>query len=302
MRLADIAALARENGWQAAENAPLAPLTTFRIGGPAELLVTVPDGAAAAKLLCACRAAGVPTLLIGNGSNLLVGDGGVRGVVWRFDPKTAEMAADGETVTCGAGVPLTRLCTFAKDLALTGLEFAFGIPGTAGGAVFMNAGAYGGETAQVLTAAEVLETDGTLHTVDAESLALSYRHSALMESGGVVTALHLRLKKGDAAAIAATMQELMAKRREKQPLQLPSAGSFFKRPAGHFAAALIEQCGLKGFSVGEAAVSEKLAGFVVNKGNATAAEVRRLSDAVIERVREKTGVTLVPEVRFVGEF
>ena len=127
MRLADIAALARENGWQAAENAPLAPLTTFRIGGPAELLVTVPDGAAAAKLLCACRAAGVPTLLIGNGSNLLVGDGGVRGVVWRFDPKTAEMAADGETVTCGAGVPLTRLCTFARDRALAGLEFAFGI-------------------------------------------------------------------------------------------------------------------------------------------------------------------------------
>lgn len=302
MRLADIAALARENGWQAAENAPLAPLTTFRIGGPAELLVTVPDGAAAAKLLCACRAAGVPTLLIGNGSNLLVGDGGVRGVVWRFDPKTAEMAADGETVTCGAGVPLTRLCTFAKDLALTGLEFAFGIPGTAGGAVFMNAGAYGGETAQVLTAAEVLETNGTLHTVDAESLALSYRHSALMESGGVVTALHLRLKAGDKEQIAATMQELMAKRREKQPLQLPSAGSFFKRSAGHFAGALIEQCGLKGFSVGEAAVSEKHAGFVVNKGNATAAEVRRLSDAVIERVREKTGVTLVPEVRFVGEF
>lgn len=302
MRLADIAALARENGWQAAANAPLAPLTTFRIGGPAELLVTVPDGAAAAKLLCACRAAGVPTLLIGNGSNLLVGDGGVRGVVWRFDPKTAEMAADGETVTCGAGVPLTRLCTFAKDLALTGLEFAFGIPGTAGGAVFMNAGAYGGEAAQVLTAAEVLETDGTLHTVDAESLALSYRHSALMESGGVVTALHLRLKAGDKEQIAATMQELMAKRREKQPLQLPSAGSFFKRPAGHFAAALIEQCGLKGFSVGEAAVSEKHAGFVVNKGNATAAEVRRLSDAVIERVREQTGVTLTPEVRFVGEF
>lgn len=166
----------------------------------------------------------------------------------------------------------------------------------------MNAGAYGGETAQVLTAAEVLETDGTLHTVAAEKLALSYRHSALMESGGIVTALQLRLKKGDAAAIAATMQALMAKRREKQPLQLPSAGSFFKRPAGHFAAALIEQCGLKGFSVGDAAVSEKHAGFVVNKGNATATEVRRLSEAVIERVREQTGVTLTPEVRFVGEF
>ena len=302
MRLAEIAALARENGWQAAENAPLAALTTFRIGGPADLLVTVPDGRGAAALLAACRAADVPTLLVGNGSNLLVGDGGVRGVVWRFDPKTAEIAADGADIICGAGVPLTRLCTFAKDLALTGLEFAFGIPGTAGGAAFMNAGAYGGEMAQVLTAAEVLEADGELHTVDAKALALGYRKSALMESGGVVTALHLRLRAGDGKKIAATMQELIAKRREKQPLQFPSAGSFFKRPAGHFAGALIEQCGLKGFSVGGAAVSEKHAGFVVNTGNATAADVRRLSDAVIERVREKTGVTLVPEVRFVGEF
>ena len=303
MTLDRIEQLCIQNGWSLQKQAPLSAYTTFKVGGPADLLVTLPDTAAAAALLTACRENAVPTFLLGNGSNLLVGDKGMRGVVWRFDPAAAKaVLTDEETIVCDAGMPLMRLCTFAKEHALSGLEFAFGIPGTLGGAMYMNAGAYDGQMADVALGATVIRKDGSIVQIAGADMQLSYRHSAFMENGDVVASVTLRLKKGDAVAIRARMQELMDRRRSKQPLEYPSAGSFFKRPTGCFAGALIEQNGLKGFAVGDAAVSEKHAGFVINKGKATAAEIVALSEAVITKIRDNTGVTLQPEVRFVGEF
>lgn len=304
MELNEIVRLAENNGWDAQPNARLSAYTTFKVGGPADLLVTLPDGKAAATLLAACREKGIPTLLLGNGSNLLVGDRGVRGVVWRLDPKTAActLASDGMTVFCDAGLPLMRLCRFAEEKALSGMEFAFGIPGTVGGAVFMNAGAYDGQMSDVLVSAEVLEANGELHTVVAEQLQLGYRHSVCMDTGAIVLGATLKLTPGNREEISAKMRELLSRRREKQPLEFPSAGSFFKRPTGHFAGALIENGGLKGFSVGGAKVSEKHAGFVINTGDATAKDICTLAEEVTRRVKEQFGVTLEPEVRFVGEF
>ncbi len=303
MNLSNIVQLATAQGWSVQQNEPLAPYTTFRVGGPADVLVTVPDGAAASMLLAACRAEQIPTFLLGNGSNLLIGDKGIRGVVWRLDAHTAACrAVDKNTVTCDAGLPLSRLCNWTREHALSGLEFAFGIPGTVGGALYMNAGAYDGQMADVVISATVLDAEGNVRTVTAEEMQLGYRHSAFMDSGEIVVDVTFRLQEGDADVIRTRMQELMDRRREKQPLEYPSAGSFFKRPTGYYAGALIEQCGLKGFAVGGAAVSEKHAGFVINKENATAKDVCELRDAVIRRVKEQTGVTLQPEVRFVGEF
>lgn len=303
MELDRIRTLALENGWDVQENAPLSAYTTFKVGGPADLLLTLPDGKAAAKLLCACNETATPTFLLGNGSNMVVGDKGIRGVTWRFDPAHAACVLQDETtVFCHAGMPLMRLCTFAREHVLTGLEFAFGIPGTVGGAMYMNAGAYDGQMADVAVSAEVIRADGSIGNVAAADMAFSYRHSAFMENGDIVAAVTLQLQKGDPAAIRARMQALMDRRREKQPLEYPSAGSFFKRPPGHFAGALIEQAGLKGFAVGGAAVSEKHAGFVINTGGATAADIRALADAVIQKIKERTGIIMQPEVRFVGEF
>ena len=185
---------------------------------------------------------------------------------------------------------------------MSGLEFAFGIPGSVGGAAFMNAGAYDGQMADVLQTATVIDADGASREVSADELALGYRHSALMDTGEVVSRVTLRLHPAEKEAITEKMTALIARRREKQPLEYPSAGSFFKRPTGQYAGALIEQCGLKGFAVGGAAVSEKHAGFIVNTGGATAADIRALAEAVIARVKATTGVTLQPEVRFIGEF
>ncbi len=303
MQLNMIENVAVQNGWDLQKNASLAPYTTFRIGGPADLLITVSDGKGAEKLLSLCRETNTPAFLLGNGSNLLIGDAGIRGVVWRLDPKsaTATVLDDGETVVCDGGMTLTALCLFARDNGLSGLEFAFGIPGTVGGAAYMNAGAYDGQMADVLVSATVLTPKGEQKTVLAEEMALAYRHSRFMETGDIVLDVTLRLQKKDKEEISARMQELMQRRRDKQPLNFPSAGSFFKRPAGHFAGALIEQCGLKGFAVGGAMVSEKHAGFVVNTGNATASDIVTLAETVMDRVKEETGVILEPEVRYVGE-
>ena len=197
---------------------------------------------------------------------------------------------------------LKHLCQFARDNSLTGLEFAFGIPGTVGGAVYMNAGAYDGEMSQVVTMAHCITPEGERGVLPVAELELGYRHSALMEKGYIVTGVTLQLKLGDYDAIAAKMKDLMGRRRDKQPLEYPSAGSFFKRPTGYFAGALVEQTGLKGFRVGDAQVSEKHAGFVVNRGHATAAEMLELCRQVQEKVYEAHGVRLEPEVRFVGEF
>ena len=298
---------AREMGCTVTEQAPLAQVTTFRVGGPADALITIPDATSAASLIALCHRENIPFFWLGNGSNLVVGDRGIRGAVLRLDPKAASVTlVDNHTVHCDAGMTLQRLCLFARDHSLTGLEFAYGIPGTVGGAVYMNAGAYGGEMAQVVISADCVARDGNRFTLTAEQLALGYRHSALMDyptnDNPIVVGVTLALQTGDRDTIAAQMKELIAKRQEKQPLEYPSAGSFFKRPTGHFAGALIEQAGLKGYRVGDAQVSEKHAGFVVNRGNATARELCQLCKDVQTIVEQKAGVRLEPEVRFVGEF
>ncbi len=290
---------AQELGCQTVEGARLSAYTTFRIGGPGPLLITPPPAALPA-LLDACKEEGRPTLLLGNGSNLLVSDDGLDGVAIRLDAAEQPVLRGTTEIVCPAGLALKSLCRFARDRGLAGLEFAFGIPGTVGGGVFMNAGAYGGELRDVVRTVTVLTAAGAVEEWPAERMAFAYRHSALMEEGGVVLRAVFSLRPDDPAAITARMEEFLRRRREKQPLEYPSAGSFFKRPPGGYAGALIEQCGLKGFRVGDAQVSEKHAGFVVNRGQATCREVRALAAEVRRRVLDQTGVALEPEVRLLG--
>ena len=294
---------AKEWGCVVAEQAPMSAATTFRIGGPADLLIDLPSAKAAAQIIALCKQEEIPYLFIGNGSNLLVGDKGIRGAVLRLmDDGKDPTLLENNRIYAPGGMPLKRLCIFAREQSLTGLEFAFGIPGTVGGGLYMNAGAYDGEMAFVVESADCVTPQGDLVTLTAKELELSYRHSALMEKGYIVTGVTLKLNPGDKTAIGDKMKDLMHRRQEKQPLEYPSAGSFFKRPTGYFAGALVEQTGLKGFRVGDAQVSEKHAGFVVNRGNATAAEMQELCRQVQEKVYEAHGVRLEPEVRFIGEF
>ena len=283
-------------------DAPMAQATTFRIGGPADRLIDLPV-AAVGPILTLCRQEGIPYLFIGNGSNLLVGDKGIRGAVLRLaDDGTDPVLLEDNRLYAPCGMQLKRLCIFAREQSLTGLEFAFGIPGTVGGAVYMNAGAYDGEMAQIIESVDCVTPDGEPITLTADQLGLGYRHSALMDNGYIAVGATLRLAPGDYDTIAATMKDLMHRRQEKQPLEYPSAGSFFKRPAGYFAGKLVQDAGLKGFTVGGAQVSEKHAGFVVNRGGATAADMVELCRQVQEKIMEINGVRLEPEVRFIGEF
>ncbi len=303
MDLTPFITLAESLGCRVTPDAPMAAATTFRVGGPADLLVDIPTPDAVGELLACCQREGIPFFWLGNGSNLLVGDRGIRGVVLRLDSRSCQPAITGDNkITAPAGISLLRLALFARDHSLTGLEFAHGIPGTLGGAVYMNAGAYDGQMADVVTSVTAVTADGQPLTLSREELAMSYRHTSLMDKQLIVTQVTMRLQPGNREDIDARMRELMARRRDKQPLEYPSAGSFFKRPEGHFAGALVEQAGLKGYRVGGAMVSEKHAGFVINAGGATAADIRRLCTDVQDRVYEQFGVRLEPEVRFVGEF
>lgn len=307
MHLTPLIKIAHEHNCTVDEQVAMAGLTTMRVGGNADLVITIPDEDAACAVLACCHEENIPWFWLGNGSNLLVGDRGIRGAVLRLDPHKAIVKLVGDTaIECDAGLPLKKLCLFARDNHLTGLEFAFGIPGTVGGAVYMNAGAYDGEMAQVVTSADGVTATGERVTLTANELNLSYRHSALMDKADseriIITRVRFSLSVGDCETIAARMKELLARRQQKQPLEFPSAGSFFKRPQGHYAGALIEQVGLKGYRVGDAQVSEKHAGFVINRGSATADEMRRLCHDVQQAVYEQTNVKLEPEVRFIGEF
>jgi UDP-N-acetylmuramate dehydrogenase len=295
-----LTALFEQAGITLLQEEPLARHCTFRIGGSADLFVRPADAAQLAAAVAACRENGVPYYLLGNGSNILFSDEGFRGAVIDLTGMDAPLRIDGCTITAPAGCSLINLCRFAQKNSLAGLEFAYGIPGTLGGAVFMNAGAYGGEISNVLLDAQVLRPDGSIVTAGAGELQLSYRHSAVEEKGLCVLSARLRLETGNSAHIAQNMEELMGRRRDKQPLDKPSAGSTFKRPEGAYAAALIDQCGLRGYRVGDAAVSEKHCGFVVNLGQATCADVLRLCDEVAGIVKEKTGYTLEKEIRVVG--
>ena len=282
--------------------ASMAAATTFKVGGPADLLIDLPNATAVSAVLAACHAEDIPYLFIGNGSNLVVGDKGFRGAVLRLERSAQPTLLEDGRIFAPAGMSLQRLCLFARDHSLTGLEFAYGIPGAVGGAVYMNAGAYDGEMAQVVVSADCVSADGTPITLTADELNMTYRHTALMERDLIVTGATLQLQPGDYDTIWAKMKELMTRRHDKQPLEYPSAGSFFKRPEGYFAGKLIQDAGLKGFTVGGAQVSEKHAGFVINRGGATAADLVELRDQVHDKVFAQFGVHLEPEVRFVGEF
>ena len=279
---------------------PMAERTTLRIGGPADLLVTPRSAGAVADILTLAHEKEVPALILGNGSNLLVSDHGIEGLVISLKESVCKIERKGNRITAGAGLLLSSLAAFARDEGLAGLEFAAGIPGTVGGGVYMNCGAYGSEMKDVVESSLVLGSDGEIAAIKARQHGFAYRHSNLMDNGDIVLATTFALTPDDPADIAARMEQLMARRREKQPLNLPSAGSTFKRPQGGFAAQMIDVAGLKGARVGGAMVSEKHAGFLVNAGGATAADMLSLMQLVRERVAQRTGVTLEPEVRFVG--
>lgn len=282
---------------------PLSKITSFQTGGNADLLLAPNSVEALSALLTVCRAENVPYYIIGNGSNLLVSDKGVRGVVLRMALPMSDITELGDgRICCAAGASLTALCNFAYKHSLSGLEFAYGIPGSAGGAAYMNAGAYGGEMKDVLEKCTHIAPDGTVGSSLGAELQLGYRQSVYSGKDYCITALYMQLKSGNPAEIRAKMEENMRKRVAKQPLEYPSAGSTFKRPEGYFAGALIEECGLKGFSVGGAAVSEKHAGFVINKGGATSGDIFALIRHIQETVLREKGVRLQTEVEMIGEF
>ena len=296
-------ALRRElPGLEVRENEPMRNHTTFRIGGPARLMALPRSEEEAQSAVRLAAELGVAPMFMGNGSNLLAADAGVEAFLIKSFDGLGRLELAGEAgIRAGSGVLLSRLANFALANGLTGLEFAHGIPGTLGGAAAMNAGAYGGEMAQVLTRVTYLDEGGAPVTLPVERCGLSYRHSVFSDHPQwLILEAELALAPGQAEQIRGRMAELAQRRREKQPLEQPSAGSTFKRPEGHFAAALIEGCGLKGVGIGGAQVSEKHAGFVVNRGGATADDVRRLMALVQETVLRETGVALEPEVRLLG--
>lgn len=285
-------------GLDALENEPMSRHCSFRIGGAAAAFCRVSDEAQLAALLALLRCEGVPYAVIGRGSNLLVSDGGFPGAVVQLADAPASLRREGDCVSAWAGVTLARLAVFAREQGLAGLEFAHGIPGSLGGGILMNAGAYGGEMKDVVVSVRYLDAAGAVRETAEPGFA--YRHSRFSDSGEIVLGAALRLRPDAPDAIAARMAELWEKRSASQPLSLPSAGSTFKRPATGYAAAMIDGAGCKGLAVGGAQVSEKHAGFVVNRGGATAADVKALMAQVQRRVLEKYGVELQPEVRFLG--
>ena len=277
---------------------PMCHHTTFKIGGPADRYILIENTGALQTVLKALTASAVPYFVLGNGSNLLVPDEGLQGAVLVLggEFKKVSLTEDGK-IFCGSGASLAALCGFARSNALTGLEFAWGIPGCVGGALYMNAGAYGGEMKQVTTRVFYVDEEGRSGVYSGDALEFGYRHSVFMGTKKIITGAEFELQPGAEAEITAQMDDLMQRRKSKQPVELPSAGSVFKRPEGYFAGALVEQCGLKGCTVGGACVSEKHAGFIVNTGGATCKDVESLIGHIQAVVLKETGVTLEPEIR-----
>ncbi len=274
--------------------------TSFKIGGKADFFVECKDVDDLKTVIAAAKGFNMPYFILGKGSNILVSDKGIRGAVIslaNFD----KITVSDQEIEVGSGVTLARLCTTALDNGLTGIEFAYGIPGSVGGALYMNAGAYDGEMSQAVISATVLDKNGAVREITLSEMELGYRTSVFKTNGDIILSVKFALKEGDKLQIKAAMDDFMERRKSKQPLEYPSAGSTFKRPEGHFAGALIEQNNLKGVSVGGAMVSDKHAGFVINYDNATAADVKALMQKIKDVVLEKDGVQLEPEVIFVGE-
>lgn len=283
-------------------NEPMNRHTTFRIGGPADYFLLPSSSEEVKGILEICKEESLQYFILGNGSNLLVSDEGYRGVIIQLYRNYGGLTVEGTEIRAGAGVLLSQIAAAARNESLTGFEFAGGIPGTLGGAVVMNAGAYGGELKDVLKEVVVMDREGNIFTVPVEKLAMGYRTSLVKTAGYLVLEVVISLKKGSQEEIRDTMKDLADRRISKQPLEYPSAGSTFKRPEGYFAGKLIMDAGLRGYQVGGAQVSEKHCGFVINKGNATAADVCRLMADVQAKVQEQFGVTLEPEVKFLGDF
>lgn len=279
---------------------PMAHHTTFKIGGPADLMIEPESVEAFSRLVKLCRVESVPVMIIGAGSNLLVSDKGIEGVVAKLSKAFDFVTIDGTEIVCGSGTSLAKLAKYAQRAGLSGLEFASGIPGNLGGAIYMNAGAYGGEMKDVVMETTYVDEEGNIKTVEGDAHEFSYRHSVFCKEKKYIISAKLQLVPKNPEEILKTMQELNARRKEKQPLEKASAGSTFKRPEGFFAGKLIEDAGLKGAQVGGASVSEKHAGFVVNNGGATCADVVALIQHVQSVVMDKFGVMLEPEVRVIG--
>lgn len=281
---------------------PMKRHTTFRIGGPADFFLLPSTVDEVRGILEICHEEELPYFILGNGSNLLVSDKGYRGVIIQLYRNFSNISVEGNEICASSGALLSQIAAAARNASLTGFEFAGGIPGTLGGAVFMNAGAYGGELKDVLKEAVVMTEQGEILTLPVEKLDMGYRTSRIKKAGYLVLEARLVLEQGDMDKIRDITKDLTEKRVSKQPLEYPSAGSTFKRPEGYFAGKLIMDAGLRGYQVGDAQVSEKHCGFVINKGNATAADVLTLIENVREKVQEQFGVTLEPEVKFLGEF
>lgn len=280
------------------ENEPMALHTTFKIGGPARLAVFPKNENEISDVIKKCKEENIRYMVVGNGSNLLVADEGIDAVVILLGKEFGEVKLiDDTTIFAEAGAPLMKVCRFALENGLSGLEFAYGIPGSCGGGAFMNAGAYGGELGDVMFRCDHIDKDGNKGSLEGDDLKLAYRHSAYYENGCVITGAYFKMQKADKEEIKAKMNDYMSRRRDKQPLEYPSAGSTFKRPEGNFAGALIEQCGLKGTSVGGAEISTKHAGFVINKGGATCKDVLDLCKKVADTVKAEKGIDLEMEVR-----
>lgn len=278
-------------------NEPLKEHTSFKIGGPCDIMI-FPNSVEALKELISVADR---YMILGNGSNVLFSDKGYRGAIFVLGSDMSEITTDGEYITASAGASLARVCKSALDSSLTGIEFAYGIPGTVGGAVFMNAGAYGGEMKDVVTEVTCITPSGEIRTYQSDSLDFGYRSSRFTKSDEIIVSVKFRLTAGDKSSIKAKMDELITRRKSRQPLEFPSAGSTFKRPEGTFAGLVIEESGLKGFEIGGAKVSDKHANFVINTGNATAEDVMSLISHIRKTVFEKTGYSLECEVKLIEE-
>lgn len=280
---------------------PMKNHTSFKVGGPADVLVTPDSVESLVEVLNICKRNSIPFTIIGNGTNLIVRDKGIRGVVIKIFDSFNKCQVKGDIITAEAGILLSRLSNVALENGLAGLEFASGIPGTLGGAVAMNAGAYGGEMKDVVIRTSFINKSGDVVTLEGQQHQFGYRTSFIQREGGIVLETELKLRRGKREDIRYTMDELKRRRKEKQPLEMPSAGSVFKRPEGHFAGKLVEDCGLRGYRVGGAQVSEKHCGFIVNAGDARASDIEELIDEIQNNVKTKFGVDLDTEVKIIGE-
>ena len=300
-KLSQIKSMAASFGCKIQIYESLSAHTSFKVGGRCDMIIYPNSINALVDMYTKCKEISLNTYILGNGTNVLFTDRGFRGVIFIISHEMGDISISGNTITASSGVSLKKLCQTALDNALTGLEFAYGIPGTVGGAVYMNAGAYGGEMKHVVKEVTAVDSLGKLKTFTNEQLDLSYRKSVFTDSDYVILSVTVELSEGNKEEIKSKMDDLMARRKDKQPLEYPSAGSTFKRPEGYFAGALIEKNGFKGYSVGGAQVSEKHAGFIINKGNATCSDVKKLVEIIKEKVLKEDGVSLQPELIFIGK-